>query len=179
MKTYHFDYVIYDGYLNSIEIWFCSFNEVLLILVARFSFNNQFSILETWKLYFDSVCLCNSIICFMIGDCHDTHGHKGRCVTAAIYNYTMQLESAHKEITSEIRCKHRRWLTLCLYTFRTNVIFVHMIFSDNLTEALMFLSHFIGDVHQVCSCYRSVLKGAEINWKYEVLDSWNWYNCKI
>ncbi|KAG6603716.1 Endonuclease 4, partial [Cucurbita argyrosperma subsp. sororia] len=55
-------------------------------------------------------------------DCHDTHGHKGRCVTAAIYNYTGQLESAYKEMTSGIRY--------------------------NLTEALMFLSHFIGDVHQ-------------------------------
>ncbi|TYK31077.1 endonuclease 4-like isoform X1 [Cucumis melo var. makuwa] len=55
-------------------------------------------------------------------DCHDSHRHKGRCVTAAIYNYTMQLESAYKEITSEVRY--------------------------NLTEALMFLSHFIGDVHQ-------------------------------
>ncbi|KAG7033894.1 Endonuclease 4 [Cucurbita argyrosperma subsp. argyrosperma] len=64
-------------------------------------------------------------------DCHDTHGHKGRCVTAAIYNYTGQLESAYKEMTSGIRY--------------------------NLTEALMFLSHFIGDVHQVCSFYRSEL----------------------
>ncbi|XP_022142132.1 endonuclease 4-like [Momordica charantia] len=55
-------------------------------------------------------------------DCHDTHGHNGRCVIAAIYNYTMQLESTYKEMTSDVRY--------------------------NLTEALMFLSHFIGDVHQ-------------------------------
>lgn len=47
-----------------------------------------------------------------------------------------------------------------LYNFRSNIyLFVLVItkflllflFTDNLTEALMFLSHFIGDVHQVCS----------------------------
>lgn len=113
---------------------------------------------------FDDVGLCNSILCFLTGDCHDNYRHKGRCVTAAIYNYTMQLESAYKEITSEIKCKHPRWLTLYLYTSRTNVIFIHMIFSDNLTEALMFLSHFIGDVHQVCTFYKFVLKGRD-KWK--------------
>ncbi|KAF7803531.1 endonuclease 4 [Senna tora] len=54
-------------------------------------------------------------VIFLIGDCHDPSGHKDRCVTGAIYNYTMQLKSAY---------------------------------ADNLTEALMFLSHFVGDVHQ-------------------------------
>ncbi|GMH05404.1 hypothetical protein Nepgr_007244 [Nepenthes gracilis] len=55
-------------------------------------------------------------------DCHDPAGHKNRCVTGAIYNYTLQLMLANHNSVSE-----RKY---------------------NLTEALMFLSHFIGDVHQ-------------------------------
>ncbi|XP_059623277.1 endonuclease 4 [Cornus florida] len=55
-------------------------------------------------------------------DCHDTHGHENMCVTGAIYNYTMQLLSAYNDSNSQMKY--------------------------NLTEALMFLSHFIGDVHQ-------------------------------
>ncbi|CAH9093137.1 unnamed protein product [Cuscuta europaea] len=54
-------------------------------------------------------------------DCHDTKGHKGRCVTAAIHNYTEQLLGYNNSNS------------------KTNY---------NLTEALMFLSHFVGDVHQ-------------------------------
>ncbi|GMP74807.1 hypothetical protein CsSME_00032114 [Camellia sinensis var. sinensis] len=61
---------------------------------------------------------CNYSYC---RDCHDTAGHKNRCVTGAIYNYTMQLMS-YSDSNSEMKY--------------------------NLTEALMFLSHFIGDVHQ-------------------------------
>ncbi|CAK7350687.1 unnamed protein product [Dovyalis caffra] len=62
---------------------------------------------------------CNYEYC---RDCHDSAGRKDRCVTGAIYNYTYQLSSAYPNSNS---------------------------FSDyNLTEALMFLSHFIGDVHQ-------------------------------
>ncbi|KAF6163200.1 hypothetical protein GIB67_025064 [Kingdonia uniflora] len=61
---------------------------------------------------------CNYEFC---RDCHDSHGHKDRCVTAAIYNYSMQL-TTYRESVSE-------W-------------------KYNLTEALLFLSHFIGDVHQ-------------------------------
>ncbi|XP_024005216.1 endonuclease 4 isoform X1 [Eutrema salsugineum] len=56
------------------------------------------------------------------GDCHDTHKHQDRCVTGAIFNYTMQLMSASANSQS--------------------------IAHYNLTEALMFLSHYIGDVHQ-------------------------------
>ncbi|XP_074272145.1 endonuclease 4-like [Silene latifolia] len=59
-------------------------------------------------------------------DCHDSVGRKNRCVTGAIYNYTHQLSSACDNPASEIRY--------------------------NLTEALMFLSHFIGDVHQPLHC---------------------------
>ncbi|KAJ7968482.1 Endonuclease [Quillaja saponaria] len=62
---------------------------------------------------------CNYKYC---RDCHDTYGHKDRCVTGAIYNYTMQLASSYEDIKSESKY--------------------------NLTEALMFLSHFVGDVHQ-------------------------------
>ncbi|EFJ10925.1 hypothetical protein SELMODRAFT_127227 [Selaginella moellendorffii] len=49
-------------------------------------------------------------------DCH-YFGAKNVCITAAIYNYTSQLEHQH------------------------NVTY-------NLTEALMFLAHFLGDIHQ-------------------------------
>ncbi|CAH9141722.1 unnamed protein product [Cuscuta epithymum] len=54
-------------------------------------------------------------------DCHDTKRHKERCVTAAIHNYTEQLLGYNNSNS------------------KTNY---------NLTEALMFLSHFVGDVHQ-------------------------------
>ncbi|XP_047330243.1 endonuclease 4-like [Impatiens glandulifera] len=54
-------------------------------------------------------------------DCHDTKGQEKRCVTGAINNYTTQLMS-YKDTYSSKRY--------------------------NLTEALMFLAHFIGDVHQ-------------------------------
>ncbi|XP_027348709.1 endonuclease 4-like isoform X1 [Abrus precatorius] len=63
--------------------------------------------------------MCNYEYC---RDCHDSSGHKHRCVTGAIYNYTMQLKSADAGTLSEL--------------------------NYNLTEALMFLSHFVGDVHQ-------------------------------
>ncbi|KNA06084.1 hypothetical protein SOVF_184390 [Spinacia oleracea] len=59
-------------------------------------------------------------------DCHDSVGRKSRCVTGAIYNYTQQLMSACHNPASEFRY--------------------------NLTEALMFLSHFVGDVHQPLHC---------------------------
>ncbi|KAI3765105.1 hypothetical protein L2E82_15131 [Cichorium intybus] len=54
-------------------------------------------------------------------DCHDTHGGKDMCVAGAIKNYTSQLSHYH-EGTSD-----RRY---------------------NMTEALLFLSHFMGDIHQ-------------------------------
>ncbi|KAG5024664.1 hypothetical protein AAZX31_08G056600 [Glycine max] len=62
---------------------------------------------------------CNYEYC---RDCHDSYRHEHRCVSGAIYNYTMQLKSADAGISSE--------------------------FNYNLTEALMFLSHFVGDIHQ-------------------------------
>lgn len=62
---------------------------------------------------------CNYEYC---RDCHDSAGHKNRCVTGAIYNYTMQLASAYQNTNLKLHY--------------------------NLTVALMFLSHFMGDVHQ-------------------------------
>lgn len=65
---------------------------------------------------------CNYEYC---RDCHDNTKlqRKYRCVTAAIYNYTLELSSAcDEEPTSDT--------------------------AYNSTEALMFLSHFMGDVHQ-------------------------------
>ncbi|KAI4304337.1 hypothetical protein MLD38_039865 [Melastoma candidum] len=62
---------------------------------------------------------CNYDYC---RDCHDLHGHRDACVTGAIFNYTKQLED----------------------TFQDSP----MITTFNKTEALLFLLHFIGDVHQ-------------------------------
>uniref|UniRef100_A0A1D1YNH6 Aspergillus nuclease S1 n=1 Tax=Anthurium amnicola TaxID=1678845 RepID=A0A1D1YNH6_9ARAE len=54
-------------------------------------------------------------------DCHDSHGVQNMCVAGAIYNFTSQL-THYNHGTSD-----RRY---------------------NLTEALLFLSHFMGDLHQ-------------------------------
>ncbi|PKI77589.1 hypothetical protein CRG98_002043 [Punica granatum] len=62
---------------------------------------------------------CNYDYC---RDCHDLAGNKDRCVTGAIYNYTKQLMEFDRGSYSAA--------------------------TYNLTEALMFLSHFVGDVHQ-------------------------------
>ncbi|GFY91816.1 endonuclease 4 [Actinidia rufa] len=56
------------------------------------------------------------------GDCHDSKGHQNMCATGAIYNYTMQLMSAYNNPNSGMKY--------------------------NLTEALLFLAHIMGDVHQ-------------------------------
>ncbi|EOY28377.1 hypothetical protein QUC31_013005 [Theobroma cacao] len=62
---------------------------------------------------------CNYEYC---RDCHDLAGHKNICVTGAIFNYTSQLFSAYQDYKPKLKY--------------------------NLTEALMFLAHFMGDVHQ-------------------------------
>eukprot|EP00253_Pinus_taeda_P000859 PITA_00859 len=54
-------------------------------------------------------------------DCHNAEGEIGMCLEGAIKNYTSQLETYGSRADSE---------------------------KYNLTEALLFLSHFIGDVHQ-------------------------------
>lgn len=58
-------------------------------------------------------------------DCHDQHGVKDMCVAGAIQNFTSQLQH-YRDGTSD-----RRY---------------------NLTEALLFLSHFMGDIHQPMHC---------------------------
>lgn len=65
---------------------------------------------------------CNYEYC---RDCHDSYKRKDRCVTGAIQNYTMQLKSADVAGTSS-----------------------ELNLNYNFTEALMFLAHFVGDVHQ-------------------------------
>ncbi|XP_074269934.1 endonuclease 4-like [Silene latifolia] len=57
-------------------------------------------------------------------DCHNAANETHRCVVGATYNYTMQLELAYKYHQAEAFSNY------------------------NLTEALMFLAHFIGDLHQ-------------------------------
>ncbi|XP_015579557.2 endonuclease 2 [Ricinus communis] len=54
-------------------------------------------------------------------DCMDENGEKGRCVAGAINNYTSQLLT-YNSASSQAEY--------------------------NLTEALLFLSHFVGDIHQ-------------------------------
>lgn len=61
---------------------------------------------------------CNYEYC---RDCHDTAKRKDRCVTGAIFNYSMQLMTYEGSVSKQ---------------------------QYNLTEALLFLSHFVGDVHQ-------------------------------
>lgn len=39
------------------------------------------------------------------GDCHDTHKHQDRCVTGAIFNYTMQLMSASENSHTIVHCE--------------------------------------------------------------------------
>ncbi|GER27183.1 endonuclease [Striga asiatica] len=63
---------------------------------------------------------CNYQYC---RDCHDSQKREDRCVTGAIHNYTLQLMPEQDDTN----------LSAAKY---------------NLTEALMFLSHFIGDIHQ-------------------------------
>ncbi|XP_077243269.1 endonuclease 4-like isoform X2 [Tasmannia lanceolata] len=61
---------------------------------------------------------CNYDYC---RDCHDLARNKDRCVAGAIYNYSTQL-TTYQDFRSELKY--------------------------NLTEALLFLSHFMGDIHQ-------------------------------
>lgn len=43
---------------------------------------------------------------FLLGDCHDTAGRKDRCVTGAIYNYTMQLSMSYNDSILESKCEY-------------------------------------------------------------------------
>ncbi|CAO2823791.1 unnamed protein product [Amaranthus hypochondriacus] len=73
-------------------------------------------------------------------DCHDQHGVEDMCVAGAIQNFTSQLQH-YREGTSD-----RRY---------------------NLTEALLFLSHFMGDIHQPMHCAHTSDEGGntiELRW---------------
>ncbi|KAK7280467.1 hypothetical protein RJT34_25531 [Clitoria ternatea] len=74
-------------------------------------------------------------------DCKDQNGEKGRCVVGAINNYTGQLLNYGKET------------------------------QYNLTQALLFLSHFMGDVHQPLHVGFTSDRGANL------IDV-HWYNRK-
>ncbi|GJN37592.1 hypothetical protein PR202_gb26565 [Eleusine coracana subsp. coracana] len=73
-------------------------------------------------------------------DCKDEDGVAGRCVAGAINNYTSQLLTYGKSSESS---KCNAPLVLQSSDFST-----FLPSTDNLTQALLFLSHFIGDIHQ-------------------------------
>ncbi|KAJ4703396.1 Endonuclease [Melia azedarach] len=62
---------------------------------------------------------CNYEYC---RDCHNSAGHENVCATAAIYNYTEQLKSFNEDSV--------------------------LVSKYDVSEALMFLSHIMGDMHQ-------------------------------
>ncbi|XP_020191626.1 endonuclease 2 [Aegilops tauschii subsp. strangulata] len=64
-------------------------------------------------------------------DCKDEEGVKGRCVAGAINNYTSQLLTYGSSSLSPSSKSSGQY---------------------NLTEALLFLSHFMGDIHQPLHC---------------------------
>ncbi|PWA79333.1 endonuclease 4 [Artemisia annua] len=80
-------------------------------------------------------------------DCHDSSGVKDRCVTGAIYNYTEQLVTGYNASNSVTNCKRHCQSVINFLHYMKNENSQSQI-TDNLTEALMFLSHYIGDVHQ-------------------------------
>jgi hypothetical protein len=95
------------------------------------------------------------------GDCHGPDGAKDMCVAGAIANFTSQLLH-YKHGSADRKCKQTKILTsslkqrfsACMYLFvffQVPTTFLFAMLADNLTEALLFLSHFMGDVHQVCS----------------------------
>ncbi|KAK1378855.1 hypothetical protein POM88_025599 [Heracleum sosnowskyi] len=92
-------------------------------LAAVCSWPDEFRKLMPWSTALHFVnppdFSCNYKYC---RDCHDSAGNKDRCVTGAIFNYTEQLQSGVHNLNSEMKY--------------------------NLTEALIFISHFFGDVHQ-------------------------------
>jgi len=63
-------------------------------------------------------------------DCYDEYGNKGYCASGAINNFTSQLAQFH------LQQKSRPLLTKARGT------------EYNLTEALLFLAHIVGDIHQ-------------------------------
>jgi hypothetical protein len=64
--------------------------------------------------------ITSTFLGILIGDCHDSYGHKHRCVIGAIYNYTMQLKLANADASSELKCKHL-WITLLICLFHLKI----------------------------------------------------------
>lgn len=50
-----------------------------------------------------------------LGDCHDSAGNEGVCVSAAIYNYTLQLSTAYNNGGSILESKCEPRLSLYIY----------------------------------------------------------------
>jgi hypothetical protein len=70
---------------------------------------------------------------FFLGDCHNEYGDKDMCVSGAINNFTSQLTSFQLPLdlaAPYLMTKHDH----------PN--------HYNLTEAILFLAHFVGDIHQ-------------------------------
>lgn len=112
---------------------------------------------------------------WIAGDCHDNYGHKGWCASGAIKTFTSQLTKfqnpsalaipPRRTKALETTCKHwflpADWSSVELQLISYRVFLwskpfqikdSHVAwfgFADNLTEALLFLAHIIGDIHQV------------------------------
>ncbi|RWR84458.1 S1/P1 nuclease [Cinnamomum micranthum f. kanehirae] len=98
-------------------------------------------------------------------DCHDPHGSENRCVAGAIKNFTSQLLH-YQEGTSDRKCQSKP--ENCISWIGSSEFWEQRKFNGfeistaegnlkkefsppkeyNLTEALLFLSHFMGDIHQ-------------------------------
>uniref|UniRef100_A0A175YMU3 Aspergillus nuclease S1 n=1 Tax=Daucus carota subsp. sativus TaxID=79200 RepID=A0A175YMU3_DAUCS len=93
-------------------------------LAAVCSWPNEFRKLMPWNTALHFVnkpdSSCNYEYC---RDCPDKAGNIDWCVAGAIYNYTDQLQLSFHKLSTEM--------------------------NYNLTEALMYVSHFFGNVHQV------------------------------
>ncbi|XP_044329180.1 endonuclease 1 isoform X1 [Aegilops tauschii subsp. strangulata] len=84
-------------------------------------------------------------------DCHDPSGAKDMCVAGAVANFTSQLMH-YKQGSADRKCKRLCEGADILYPaflhHCSEVLNATVANADNLTEALLFLSHFMGDIHQ-------------------------------
>lgn len=76
------------------------------------------------------------------------------CIVGAIRNFTSQLlhyreGSSDRRRKKPLLSKNPSLLLISQY-FASNIVVSLCMYADNMTEALLFLSHFMGDVHQVC-----------------------------
>ncbi|CAI9771687.1 unnamed protein product [Fraxinus pennsylvanica] len=87
-------------FLNPNSLLSCSPQEKTLLLFATGQM--RLSTITTIA----EIVLYSMLIHLTSGDCHDASGHKDRCVTGAIYNYTKQLESAsHDSDSLGLKCQ--------------------------------------------------------------------------